>query len=71
MAQDRVAWRRAHRCVSEDNCVEVATGGLLVGMRSSTAPEVVLELTVVAWAEFIEALKKDAIRPRTASRITD
>jgi hypothetical protein len=53
-------WRRATRCVSEDNCVEytglVASGA--VGLRSSLEPETTLEFTQVAWHGFVRMIKE-------------
>ncbi|MET7403297.1 DUF397 domain-containing protein [Dactylosporangium sp. NPDC005572] len=57
MSSDRLTWRRARRCVSEDNCVEVADGDQLVGVRNSQLPGVRLEFPVAAWGAFVAAVR--------------
>ena len=50
------AWRKSMRCES-GACVEVATGGPLVGLRNSTLPEVELALDAASWRQFIEGVR--------------
>lgn len=43
--------------MSEDNCVEVADGDQLVGVRNSQLPGVRLEFPVAAWGAFVAAVR--------------
>jgi hypothetical protein len=50
------AWRKSTRCETAA-CVEVATGGPVVGLRNSTKPEVHLSLAVNSWRQFIDGVR--------------
>lgn len=49
-------WRKSTRCETSA-CVEVATGGSLVGLRNSTLPEVHLSIDASAWRQFIDGVR--------------
>ena len=51
------AWRKTRRCEAT-TCVEVATIGLVVGVRNSTDPDVHLEFSGAAWTAFVADLSR-------------
>ena len=56
---NRVGWRRASRCVSEDNCVEVMDAGDLIGIRNSQLPAIAIAFPVTDWNSFIRGVKDE------------
>jgi hypothetical protein len=52
------AWRRAARCVSEDNCVEILQDGQTIGVRNSTRPDVRITLSGMEFLTFINGIKR-------------
>lgn len=70
LASNGREWRRSGRCVSEDNCVEVADGdGAVVGLRSSMAPGTVLDIPVANWAAFVDAVKHGTLHRSAAATV--
>jgi hypothetical protein len=49
-------WRRSSYC-SSNACAEVTPIGSRVGLRNSTASDVILSVPLAAWREFVAALK--------------
>jgi hypothetical protein len=49
-------WRTSTRCEA-GACVEVATGGPLVGLRNSTLSEVHLDIDAASWRQFIAGVR--------------
>jgi hypothetical protein len=55
----RVHWRKSQRCLSANQCVEVAVLEGLVGVRDSKDPDrTILLVDRDAWAAFIDAVKR-------------
>ena len=50
------AWSTSTRCEA-GACVEVATGGPLVGLRNSTLPQVELDIDAASWRRFVAGVK--------------
>ena len=56
------AWRKSSLCTEGSECVEVARGDQLVGMRDSKNPQPVLLIATEAWRAFIADLKAGRFR---------
>ncbi|WP_258347708.1 DUF397 domain-containing protein [Saccharopolyspora gregorii] len=60
---DGVRWQKSTRSASTANCVEVALGGPIVGVRDSKDPGgPVLAVSGERWADFLAAVGDSRLR---------
>ena len=57
-AAEDLTWQRSRLCAST-NCVEVALDGDVIHLRSSRAPDKIIELDHSEWAVLKAALRDD------------
>lgn len=52
------SWHKSTRCGESSHCVEVASFGQQVGLRDSTRPHETLTLTLAAFRDLVERIKR-------------